>query len=111
LRNQKTFVRALKAETGELSWEYRFEADLRPTLSGVLSTAGNVLFAGGSGPKGLFVALNATTGQELWRSRLGGLIHSGPITFLNDGKQLVAVTAGHTLYVFEGGPAELSPRS
>jgi alcohol dehydrogenase (cytochrome c) len=107
----ETFVRALRADTGELVWQYPFERDDRASLSGMLSTAGNVVFAGGSGPKGLFVALHAETGKELWRTRLGGWIHAGPITFLNQGKQLVAVAAGNGLYVFESGGADAGSQS
>ena len=106
LATPRTFVRALRAETGEMAWEYQFEPADQPWTSGVLSTAGNIVFAGGSGSKGLFVALDAESGRELWRSRLGGVIHAGPISFLNGGKQLVTVAAGGNLFTFESGPSE-----
>jgi len=103
----QTYVRALKAESGELAWEYSFgsAADVTRT-SGVLSTAGDVVFAGGAGPNGLFVALDAQSGRELWRSQLGGLIHMGPMSFQSGGNQIVAVAAGQNLFAFEAVSAD-----
>jgi hypothetical protein len=36
----------------------------------------------------------------LWKAALGGQVASGPITYRVDGKQYVAVAAGHDLFVF-----------
>ena len=49
----------------------------RAAISGILTTAGNLLFTGGSG--GL-EALDATTGAPLWHSRIGN-VTNGPITY------------------------------
>jgi alcohol dehydrogenase (cytochrome c) len=64
----------------------------------VLSTASNLVFAGGR--EGFFYALNATTGAELWRANLGGQVASGPMSYQINGKQYVAVSAGSALFVF-----------
>ncbi len=88
-------VRALRPETGELAWEYRVEAK---STSGLLSTAGNLVFGGTA--KGFFFALDATTGEELWRLDLGGRIHAAPITYLVDGQQYVTIAAGGSLFTF-----------
>ena len=70
--------------------------------SGLLSTAGNVVFTGGT-PNNL-VALNATTGDALWHARLNTAISNGPITYTLDGQQYVVVGAGDTLWAFVLNP-------
>ena len=67
--------------------------------SGLLSTAGNLVFGGT--PQGYFFALNATTGQELWRLAIGDRVAAAPITYLVDGKQQVTIAAGNALFTFE----------
>jgi hypothetical protein len=36
----------------------------------------------------------------LWRFQTGGKIVSNPISYLSEGKQRVAIAAGHAIYVF-----------
>ena len=81
-------IRALDPKTGEKKWEYRL---VNFTESGVLSTAGDLVFAGGM--EGNFVALDAKTGERLWSVNLGGTNASGPISYAVDGKQYVVVLA------------------
>jgi alcohol dehydrogenase (cytochrome c) len=45
-------------------------------------------------PEGLFLALDARTGRQLWQFRTGTGIHSNPITYSVNGKQYVAVPTG-----------------
>ncbi len=68
------------------------------TSSGILTSASNLLFTGNR--EGYFHILNAETGDVLWRKTLGGMIANGPMSYMVDGKQRVAVAAGHSLYVF-----------
>jgi PQQ-dependent dehydrogenase (methanol/ethanol family) len=64
-----------------------------PVYSGVLATAGDVVFYGTL--EGWFVALDARTGTELWKFHTGSGIVGNPITYLGpDGKQYVAVYSG-----------------
>jgi alcohol dehydrogenase (cytochrome c) len=63
-----------------------------------MSTAGGLVFSGSS--EGNFFALDAKTGKPLWQFQTGGAIRSGPMSFLADGKQHVAVAGGHALFVF-----------
>ena len=67
--------------------------------AGVLTTAGDLAFSGTT--DGQFFALDARTGEELWFAQLGGMIATSPITYLNQGKQHLAITAGTTLFSFE----------
>jgi alcohol dehydrogenase (cytochrome c) len=88
-------VRAIDASTGEVRWEYR--KNTTSDVGGLLSTKGGVVFGSASE---FFFALDAKTGQELWRINTGGMITAAPVTYTIDGKQVVAIVAGHDLLVF-----------
>jgi len=63
------------------------------TMSGVLATAGDVVFYGTT--DGWFRAVDARNGRVLWSQKLSSGITSQPMTFLGpDGRQYVAVVAG-----------------
>jgi len=88
-------VIALDPRTGAKKWKF---AMTDVTDSGILTTATDLLFAGGR--EGYFHALDARTGALLWKANLGGQVASGPMTYQVDGKQYVAVAAGHSLFAF-----------
>ncbi len=88
-------VRALDARTGAKVWDFRLPS---PSWSGVLSTAGGLVFSGSN--EGSFYALDAKSGAPLWQFQLGGMVRSNPTTFLVDGRQHVSVAAGHAVFVF-----------
>jgi outer membrane protein assembly factor BamB len=89
------FVRAFDMKTGDKKWEYKM-GDI--TYAGVLSTASDLVFSGGR--EGYFYALNARTGELLWRTALGGQVNSGPMSYRVGGKQYIAVAAGSSLFAF-----------
>jgi len=91
----ESMVQAIDYKTGKVKWSHKWEANIR---SGLLSTAGNLLFAGG--PSADIVALNATTGDALWHARLGASVSNGPTTYMLDGTQYLVVGAGDTLWAF-----------
>jgi alcohol dehydrogenase (cytochrome c) len=88
-------VRAIDPITGEKKWDFKM---VDYTESGVLTTAADLVFSGGR--EGQFFALDARSGELLWKMNLGGTVASGPITFMADGHQFVAVSADNALYVF-----------
>ena len=88
-------IRALEVETGKMKWEFELKS---PPWAGVLSTAGGVVFGGSN--EGNFYALDALTGKPLWDFQTGGAMAANPISFSIDGKQQVAIAAGHSLFVF-----------
>jgi alcohol dehydrogenase (cytochrome c) len=89
-------LKAIDYTTGKIRWSVpRYGGN-----SGLLSTAGNVVF--GSGGNGL-AAFNATTGQALWDSRIGN-VTNGPITYELDGRQYVVAGAGTRLAAFVLNP-------
>jgi glucose dehydrogenase len=64
-----------------------------PVWSGTVVTAGDVAFYGTL--DGWFKAVNARTGQELWKFKVGSGIIGQPVTYRGpDGKQYVAVLSG-----------------
>jgi len=88
-------ILAMDPQTGKKKWEFKM-TDV--TASGVLTTASDLLFAGGR--EGYFYALDARTGAELWRTSLGGSTEAGPMTYAIDGKQYVFIAAGQALFTF-----------
>jgi alcohol dehydrogenase (cytochrome c) len=95
----ESMIQAIDYKTGKIRWSHKWEG---PARSGLLSTAGNLLFS--AGPGNSLVALNATTGDALWHTRLNAAISNGPITYELDGLQYVIVGASDTLWAFVKNP-------
>lgn len=89
-------MRALDAATGAKRWVYNPPRGQNGDHSGVLATAGGLVF-GSSG--GDVFALDADTGKELWFLPVGGNTLAPPISFTLDGRQVIAVLAGQSLLV------------
>jgi alcohol dehydrogenase (cytochrome c) len=88
-------LRAIDPLTGERIWEWKH---VTPSWSGVLSTAGGLVFTGDS--EGNVIALDAVSGKALWHFQMGGAVYAAPMTFAVDGKQYVAIAAGSSLFAF-----------
>jgi glucose dehydrogenase len=78
-----------------LKWQFKM-ADV--TDSGILTTATDLLFAGGR--EGYFFALDARTGDLLWKANVGGQVSAGAMSYAVGGKQYVAIAAGSALFVY-----------
>ena len=88
-------LKAIDPAIGQAKWEFRH---ISPTWSGVLSTAGGLVFTGDA--EGNFIALDAATGKSLWHFQMGGAVYASPMAFAVDGKEYVAIAAGSSLYTF-----------
>lgn len=82
-------LQGLDLATGEVRWEHRRRA---PYNAGVLATAGGLLFTGAMDRE--FLAYDAASGEQVWRSGLSGVPNAAPITYAVDGRQYVAVVTG-----------------
>jgi alcohol dehydrogenase (cytochrome c) len=82
-------LKAIDPMTGKAKWEA--PSDI-PRFSGVLSTAGDVVFSGRL--TGEFEAFDAESGKKLWQFKAGSGIEGQPVTWEQDGVQYVAVTSG-----------------
>lgn len=88
-------VSAYDPVTGEQSWQAVLPAQTAIGASGNMVTAGNVVFQGVE--DGGFYALDAETGQELFRFDAPRPIRASPMTYQVDGKQYVTVIATTTV--------------
>jgi alcohol dehydrogenase (cytochrome c) len=93
----KGWLTALDVSTGKERWKY---ASPTPLVAGVTATSGGVLFTGDLNND--FLALDAKTGEVLYRFNTGGSIGGGVISYAIDGKQFAAATSG-TVSAFFGG--------
>ena len=82
-------LKAMDPATGKTAWEYKNKA---PLWSGVLTTGGGLVFFGT--PEGDLKALDAATGKELWAFNTGSGVVGSPITWEQDGEQMVAMMSG-----------------
>ena len=82
-------LKAIDPLTGKAKWEA--PSDI-PRFSGVLSTAGGVVFAGKL--TGEFEAFDADNGNKLWQFKTGSGIEGQPVTWEQDGVQYIAVSSG-----------------
>jgi alcohol dehydrogenase (cytochrome c) len=86
-------VVAVDVATNKVKWKKRLPYDMAHGV-GTLTTKGDLAFIGG--PDGWLMALDASTGNELWRFQTGAAISSSPIAYEIDGEQYIAVYAGGT---------------
>jgi PQQ-dependent dehydrogenase (methanol/ethanol family) len=93
------FLRAVNIGTGAIAWEVPQPGAARAkTWSGVLATAGGLIFYGQ--PNGGFTAADQRDGRTLWQFPTNVHMKASPMTFLLDGKQYVVVAAGPNILCF-----------
>jgi PQQ-dependent dehydrogenase (methanol/ethanol family) len=92
------YLRALDVETGKLIWEIPQTGAPETNYSGVLSTAGGLVFYGETG--GGFAAVDAKTGKTLWHFETNQEWRASPMTYQVNGRQYVAIAAGGNILSF-----------
>ena len=97
----RKYLRAIDIETGDIVWEIAQVGSPESNYSGVLSTAGGLVFYGETG--GAFAAVDAKSGQTLWSFRSNGTWRASPMTYTIDGRQYVAITSGANVLSFALG--------
>jgi alcohol dehydrogenase (cytochrome c) len=81
--------------TGDIKWEYKV---ITPPWGGVMSTAGNLVMGGTI--EGNVFALDAYTGEVLWRFLGNDRVYGSPMSFLSKGKQHISIPVGDVLVTF-----------
>ena len=94
-----TYITAIDYNTGKTVWRHKFRtgANNPRMASGLLTTAGKLLFGGDI--SGNFVAFDPANGSILWHSAIGQVTNA-PQTYMVDGRQYLLVAAGDTLFSF-----------
>jgi alcohol dehydrogenase (cytochrome c) len=94
----RSYIAAIDYKTGKTAWKHVYPA-LGGTLgSGMLTTAGGLLFAGDV--SGNIVGYDAANGKALWHAYLTNTVSNAPETYSLDGHQYLLVAAGETVYSF-----------
>ncbi len=96
-------LRAIDIQTGRIAWELP-QVGNGDTWGGVLATASGLVFV--AEDDGAFTALDARTGERLWRFPANAAWRGSPMTYVSDGQQHVAIAGGGVIYAFAlGDPA------
>ena len=93
--NYGTNIDAIDYKTGKIVWRHAVAG-----TSGLLTTAGKLLF---SGDGTNLVAYDAFTGTPLWHSRIGQT-GNAPETYMVDGLQYILATGDDAVYAFVLNP-------
>jgi alcohol dehydrogenase (cytochrome c) len=88
---------AIDYKTGKIAWSHLYPSSAGGTMSGILTTAGKLLFAGDNA--GNLIAFDPANGKILWHSRIGQ-VSNAPETYMLDGHQYILAAAGDTLFAF-----------
>lgn len=83
-------IQAINLETRKTVWTSRQRA---PQTTGLLATAGGLIFAGALDR--WLTAYDDAAGKVLWKTRLNDVPYSAPITYMANGKQYVAIVVGY----------------
>ena len=94
----RRYLRAINLDDGKISWEIPQIGAPEANYSGILSTAGDLVFYGETG--GSFAALEAKTGHNLWHFETGAQWKASPMTYITRGKQYIAIAGAANIMAF-----------
>ena len=98
LGTYRSYLTAIDYKTGKTMWKHVYPGLGGSIASGILTTAGKLVFAGDV--SGNIIAYDAAAGRPLWHSYLGQQVTNAPQTYSIDGRQYLLTAAGDTLYAF-----------
>ena len=97
LGSMGSYITAMDYKTGKIAWQHRYPGVSNYGVqTGILVTAGKLLFAGD--PGGNLVAYDSANGTPIWHARVG--MTNAAETYMLDGHQYVLVGAGDSVYAF-----------
>jgi PQQ-dependent dehydrogenase (methanol/ethanol family) len=91
-------LRAIAVDGGKIAWEIPLNGPPERNYSGVLSTAGGLVFFGET--SGGFAAVDAKTGKYLWHFEAGEPWKASPMTYMVNGRQYIAIASGANILSF-----------
>jgi PQQ-dependent dehydrogenase (methanol/ethanol family) len=94
----RKLLRAFDIQTGKVAWQMDLPGSAQTNYSGVMSTAGGLVFFGES--SGGIAAADARTGGHLWHFETNHPIKASPMTYAIEGRQYVAIASGGDILSF-----------
>lgn len=93
----KSFLRAIDYRNGKIAWEHPIGDGSGGGTAGVLTTEAGLTISGDN--RSSVLALRTSDGATLWHENIGK-VQNAPITYELDGKQVLLVAGGASLYAF-----------
>jgi alcohol dehydrogenase (cytochrome c) len=91
-------LRAMSVDTGKVAWELPLIGYPEKNYSGVLGTAGGLVFFGET--SGGFAAVDAKDGRYLWHFEADQPWKASPMTYMVNGRQYIAIASGPNIISF-----------
>jgi PQQ-dependent dehydrogenase (methanol/ethanol family) len=91
-------LRAIEVDGGKVAWELPLTGNPEQNYSGVLSTAGGLVFFGET--SGGFAAVDASSGKPLWHFDTNQPWKASPMTYTVQGRQYIAIASGADILSF-----------
>ncbi|HXP15668.1 MAG TPA: PQQ-dependent dehydrogenase, methanol/ethanol family [Terriglobales bacterium] len=88
---------AYSVPEGKLLWRYP-QVGQGDSWGGTVTTAGGLVFFGDDA--GSLESVEARTGRPLWHFNTGQTMHASPMSYMVDGVQYIAVSAGSDVFSF-----------
>jgi alcohol dehydrogenase (cytochrome c) len=92
-------LRAIAMDSGKIVWELPMKGPAERNYSGVLATAGGLVFYGET--IGAFAAADAKTGKQVWKYQGNQTFKGSPMTYAVNGRQYIAIASGPNILCFE----------
>jgi acido-empty-quinoprotein group A len=92
----ESVLEGIDTKTGDIRWTH--EIGEGENVSGMLTTAGNLLFAQDNSDN--LMALDPATGKTLWHVNVGGKMMTSPMTYELDGRQYLLTAIQNVIFAW-----------